>query len=166
MPINNKTLIGIGVAVFLLATAGFWWFQLGDSSLSLSSDETTSVADLVTDFGDVLKNVPLAAPTDVAAESIRLEYGPFVTADLLARWAHTPTDAPGRLTSSPWPERIDVQNVTKLENAYVVRGQIQYLTSLEMTEGGAASTENIILTVVEQNGEWRISDYRSEKTNE
>ncbi|HOQ09731.1 MAG TPA: copper amine oxidase N-terminal domain-containing protein, partial [Syntrophomonadaceae bacterium] len=71
-------------------------------------NEQAVVSKLVADFGQRLKNVSLLAPDDVVTKSIKENYAEYVSPELLAQWQKDPANAPGRLTSSPWPERIDI----------------------------------------------------------
>ena len=68
---------------------------------SASAAEDAAVTAVVQEFGGRLKNVSLLAPD--AAQQIEAQYGQFTAADLLAVWMADPLQAPGRLTSSPWP---------------------------------------------------------------
>jgi hypothetical protein len=90
-----------------------------------------------------------------------VEYAPLVTDALLARWLAHPDSAPGREVSSPWPERIEVRSVEAAgESACVVRGMVIYLTSMEVTHGGAAERVPVTVRVVEDDG-WRIARYET-----
>lgn len=63
--------------------------------------------------------------------------------------------AQGRLTSSPWPERIDILNIEKLsESAYKVQGEIIEVTGVEE---GIAAKRPIILTAEKTEGHWLIT---------
>lgn len=119
-----------------------------------------AVVALVTRLGERLDQVSLLADPEAVRQQIRAEYGPLVTPDLLARWLATPTQAPGRQTSSPSPDRIEVLEVTPRGTGYTVRGEVVSLTSVERTRGGAGLREPVEITVVpDGTGGWRISDY-------
>ena len=66
--------------------------------------EEAAVRAVVEGLGSKLKLVALLSPT--AAQDIQTQYAPYVAPDLLNQWANDLTQAPGKLTSSPWPERI------------------------------------------------------------
>ena len=65
-----------------------------------------AVRHLVTEFGSRLKNVSLLATEDTVKNSIRENYGDLVSPALLGKWHNDVNQAPGRVTSSPWPERM------------------------------------------------------------
>ncbi|HEX2162385.1 MAG TPA: hypothetical protein VHM02_00400 [Thermoanaerobaculia bacterium] len=120
-----------------------------------------AVVALVTRLGERLDQVSLLAPPETLAQQIRAEYGPLVTPDLLARWLAAPTEAPGRQTSSPSPDRIEVLEVTPEGDGYTVRGEVVSLTSVERAEGGAAQREPVEIAVVPDGaGGWRIAGYQ------
>lgn len=70
------------------------------------------VSAVVAAFGARLKNVSLLAPD--AAEQIEAQYAGLVSDELIAAWQADPTQAPGRLTSSPWPDRIEVNAIEQV----------------------------------------------------
>ena len=116
-----------------------------DLSGELQNDvDKTNVENLVKNFGDSLKMVSLLAPEDLVKDSLKESYGEFVSPTLIEKWQSDPANAPGRVTSSPWPERIDILSVNKLsESEYVVYGSIIEMTSVEMTQGGIAAKRPI-----------------------
>lgn len=113
---------------------------------------------VVAELGRRMKEVSTLAPPDVAAATIRRTYSGLVTAELLDRWTTEPATAPGRQVSSPWPERIDVQNVSEEANGkVVVTGVI-----VEVTSTGEAARIPVRLTVDRVANGWLLSDYRVE----
>ncbi|MDH7480274.1 MAG: hypothetical protein QHH02_09705, partial [Syntrophomonadaceae bacterium] len=124
-------------------------------------EDDASVAALVGEFGRRLKSVSLLAPEEVVSRSIQENYGGLVAPALLAEWQKNPQDAPGRTVSSPWPERIEVQNIERLsESGFVVRGEIIEVTSVEMANGGAAARRPVALEVGKVDGRWLITAVR------
>jgi hypothetical protein len=123
-----------------------------------------SVDSLVQHFGRTLQRVSLLAPEETVRSTMRTEYGPLVTDSLLQSWLRDPANAPGRTVSSPWPERIEVQNVHRLaDDRFTVDGELIYVTSSELAQGGAASRMAVVLAVVRAaEGNWRIAAYRAE----
>jgi hypothetical protein len=117
--------------------------------------DETAVISLVEDFGYVLKKVSLISPS--AAQDIEENYGDFVSPELITKWRNDPLKAPGRLTSSPWPERIDISTVENIASySYLVKGDIIEVTSAEEEQGGTASWRPIEL-IIEKNGScWLI----------
>ena len=122
-------------------------------------DPEQAVRDLVGAFGARLQEVSLAAPVDTVRASIRDSYGPYVSSRLLDRWLDDPAGAPGRLVSSPWPDRIDIRSVTAVSDTdYEVKGDIIEITSEETDTGGAAAIRPVTLRVARIAGAWRITD--------
>ena len=115
----------------------------------------TEVRVVVSEFGVRLKNVSLLA-ADAAAQ-MQAGYGNLVTAELLAQWQASPQNAPGRLTSSPWPERIEIETVTLVSNQeYRVAGTLVEATS----DNPRANAYSVNITVSLVDGTWLISAYR------
>lgn len=120
------------------------------------SDEA-AVASLVDDFGRKLQSVWLQAPRDIVSKSIQENYGDFVSPALLAEWQNNLQNAPGRVVSSPWPDRIEILSIGKLsEHAYQVKGEIIEMTSMEKVSGGAAAKRPITLVVKKIGNRWLI----------
>ncbi|MEQ8196610.1 MAG: hypothetical protein ABRQ27_01135 [Clostridiaceae bacterium] len=120
------------------------------------SDKST-VKSLVESFGKKLQMVSLLAPADTVSKSLEENYGDFVSADLLGKWKNDPSNAPGRMLSSPWPDRIEVESVEKISDGlYEVKGQIIEITSVEQEKGGAAAKRSITLKVKKVDDKWLI----------
>lgn len=122
-------------------------------------NEQAEVVKLVEDFGQKLKSVSLLAPQEVLNQSLQENYGGLVAPALLAEWQEEdPQNIPGRVPSSPWPERIEVLNVEKLAGSgYRIKGEIIEVTSVELAEGGAAARRPITLDVDKIEGSWLIT---------
>lgn len=64
------------------------------------------------------------------------------------------------MSSSPWPERIDIVSIEKLSDfEYVVNGNIIKMTSVEMTQGGIAGSKPVTLDIKKLEDQWLIDDY-------
>ncbi len=54
-----------------------------------------------------------------------MQYVSYVAPSLLQVWTADPTKAPGRHTSSPWPDSIDIVSITKInDTTYSVEGNV------------------------------------------
>ncbi len=107
----------------------------------------------VAQFGNQLNTVSVLSPT--AAEDIRKAYESYVTPELLSVWEVNPLTAPGRTTSSPWPDHIEVDTVTmNATGGYDVLGRIMLVTST-----GDAGFIPVTLTVSDVGGSFLISRY-------
>jgi len=124
---------------------------------SQQTADKDAVANLVKDFGSKLKQVSLLAPSDVVSKSMQEHYGGLVSPELLAAWQKAPQNAPGRMVSSPWPERIEILNIVKLaEDTYEVRGNIIEVTSASQVGEDIAAKKPITLTVKKAPTGWLI----------
>jgi len=153
---RNQLYIIIAVIVFLMAAFIIYSIYNKDNS----KDESKDVIVLVEDFGSTLKNVSLLAPRDLVIEAIEANYSPYVTDELMQSWLAHPRRAPGRTTSSPWPERIEITEVVRLsEGEFSVKGRIVEVTSSE-AGGGAAVYRPVELIVRKVGNKWLIDDIR------
>ncbi|MFC0214962.1 hypothetical protein ACFFK0_21360 [Paenibacillus chartarius] len=120
--------------------------------------ETTAeeaVRSLVESFGGKLQRVSLLAPKDVVSKSMQEHYGDLVSQELLTQWQSDPEQAPGRMVSSPWPDRIDVQSTQKVsEDVYRVKGLVIEITS----KNGIAAKRAIVAEVKKINNRWLIDN--------
>ena len=150
---RNQFYIIIGIIVLLMAI--FIIYSIGNDN-DLNKDEE-EVIKLVEDFGSTLKNVSLLAPRDAVIRAIEDNYSPYLTEELMQSWIAHPRRAPGRTTSSPWPDRIEINEVERLsEDEYSVKGRIVEVTSTEAEGGGAAAFRPIELSVIKIGNNWLI----------
>lgn len=120
----------------------------------IDGEHEGDVRTTIAQFGNQLNTVSVLAPT--AAEDIRSAYGPYVSPELLATWIATPSIAPGRLSSSPWPDHLEVDTVTLAENgSYDVMGRIILKTS-----SGDAGIIPVSLSVANIDGSYLITAYQ------
>lgn len=124
------------------------------STTPTPADTEAEVRQLVEDFGTRLQNVSLLAPD--AGEQMATHYAALVTPELLAAWQADPLNAPGRQTSSPWPDRIDILSMEQLDaQTYAVSAEIVEATS----DNPDVHRQPVEITVSRVNGEWLISAY-------
>lgn len=123
----------------------------------IDENEKKAVTGLVEDFGRKLQMVSLLSPKDLAVKSMQENYGGLVSPELLAKWQSDPQNAPGRMVSSPWPDRIEVLSAEKSpEGTYDVKGEIIEITSVEKEKGGFAAKRPISLVVKKIEDRWLI----------
>ncbi len=128
------------------------------STPASSAAEQAQVRELVRDFGKRLGQVSLLAPD--AAQEIKTQYSEFVSPDLLETWMNDPQQAPGRLVSSPWPDRIEITALTKeTPDRYVITGSVIEITSVELVNGGAAAKIPVRIVAGDSQGHWLITEY-------
>lgn len=137
MKIWHRYLIVLLTAVVAAGAAyGYYQYQKEHSSNS----DVAQVRITVSGFGDQLQQVPLIAPKDVLAFAMDKYYALYVHPDLLAKWKADPMSAPGRLTSSPWPDRIEVTDVHKNnDGTYTVDGNI-----VDIAHGAGTTTPTVV----------------------
>ena len=124
--------------------------------------EEAAVQDLVKSFGKRLQAVSLQAPD--ATQEIQDQYSDFVEPALLESWMNNIAEAPGRIVSSPWPDRIEISALSREDSdRYVVDGFVIEVTSLELANGGAAARIPVRITVRNDQGRWLISEYAEER---
>ena len=148
---KNHFYIIIAFIVVLMALVIFYFIN-NESNLNNDNDE---VVRLVEEFGSTLKNVSLLAPRDLVIEAIEENYTPYVTDELLQNWINHPRRAPGKTTSSPWPDRIEITDVNRVSDAeYFVKGRIAEITSEDANT--AAAYRPIELTITRTDSKWLI----------
>lgn len=121
-------------------------------SAAFPTDEEIEVREGIEGFGRSLQNVSLLSPT--APDDITEQYSPYVAPDLLQQWVADPESAPGRLTSSPWPDHIEINTVAvQPDGGYLVTGFVIEMTS-DRTE---ATRYPVSITVSNVDGRWLIT---------
>ena len=135
--------------------------QNEEDTQQTDESDKKAVENIVESFGKKLQEVSLLAPEEVLEKSMKESYGDFVTSELIEKWITDPMNAPGRLTSSPWPDRIEILAIDKLaEDRYEVKGEVIEVTSTEKTEDGIAAKRPITLAVRKIDGRWLIDDVK------
>lgn len=135
--------------------------NVSSSSEKYSSAEAIQV---VEQLGQKLKFVNKLIPEKELKEEITKYYSPYLSPSLLSKWLKDPKKAFGRYVSSPWPDRIEVKKVTKINNnKYIIEGDIVEITSVPEEEWRT----KVIVTVekFEKLG-WLINDITSSEQND
>ncbi len=130
-------------------------------SSTATVDESLQVTAVVEDFGKKLQQVSLLSPT--AGEDIHAQYADFVAPELLEHWAADPSKAPGRVTSSPWPDHIEVNTVQQLsETEFKVEGEIIELTSVEVNAGSGTAVKIPVEMILQKvaPSRWMITEFK------
>jgi hypothetical protein len=157
---NKKFIIILGIVIIIISL-GIYFQNERNSNIVAPEESATEaqIKSLIEEFGKKIQNVYLTSPEEKVKQDIEENYRDFLSPDLLASWIENPFQALGRLTSSPWPDRIEVENIEKINDSqYQVKGKIIEITSVEAIEGGAAVTRDITLIVDKINGKWLISN--------
>lgn len=160
MPRKNALVIAIIVVVAIVgATLLVASFLNNGGSQEIQKSEVSS---LVTSFGKQLQKVSLLAPN--ASSTMATVYGSYVSPQLLAQWQKHPESAPGKATSSPWPDRIEIISITPQGSGFIVNGNVILVTSAEAMHGGAAGSIPVVILVINQNGKWQIVALQEQTT--
>lgn len=149
----------LAVLAVLAALAAVWMYITRPATPA--QDSLMSAKEAVTRFGQALQHVSLLGPEAEVAREMDENYAPLVSSQLIAKWKADPENAPGRLTSSPWPDRIEIASTTKEASArYRIEGAIIEVTS----EGGGigeqpteATRRPVSLIVEDIGGRWLIT---------
>jgi len=124
--------------------------------------EEAAIRDLVENFGKRLQAVSLQSPN--AAQEMQEQYSEFVSPALLETWMNDVSKAPGRVVSSPWPDRIEITSIVREEaDRYVVVGFVVEVTSMEVVSGGAAAKTPVRIVLEKREGRWLITEYAEER---
>lgn len=123
-----------------------------------SEIDEEAVRSLVENFGSSLQKVSLQGPGDIVEKSMQENYSDFLSPELLQKLINDPQNAPGKLTSSPWPDRIEILSIEKTsEDTYKVDGEVIEITSVEKENGGVAARKPINLVVDKTGERWLIN---------
>lgn len=141
----------------IVVIAVIWAVWSYNSAPNTSSTDRATISQLVTDFGNQMQSVSVLAPD--ASSTIASAYELYVTPALLSQWEGDPRNAPGRQTSSPWPDHIEITDITPSASSYIVSGDIVLMTST-----GEAGRQHFIATVVSENNQWYIADFTMAST--
>lgn len=115
---------------------------------------------LVETFGSRLQKVALLEPEEDLKMDLVKYYGDLVEQDLLDVWLANPEAAPGKLTSSPWPDRIEVGAVEKIDSGlWRVEGELIEVTSVEGPGGMPAALRPVEAVVANTVEGWRIQEF-------
>lgn len=150
---ENRIVIFVIGGIVLLGA--IFYFAVG-------SDENAAKK-VVTDFGSKLQQVSLLSAE--ASSSMASMYGPYVDTALLSAWQKDPRHAPGRLTSSPWPDRIEVVSIAPQGSGFVVQGAVVLMTSEEKEKGGYVGFVPVMIQIVPEDGSWHIVAYQEQATS-
>lgn len=144
--------MAVFILLALIAAGAAFHFWPRKSAQNTQNQDEMAVKNTVLDFGSALKNVSLLSPT--VGDDMKKNYGNYLTQELLNIWEANPKQALGKITSSPWPENIEILGLRQLDaNTYIVAGQINLLAS-----SGPAGSQPIGFIIVKSNGKWLISN--------
>lgn len=151
----NKKILYISLAALLIAVTAY---VVVTRKPIVSTDPEAAVRAVVLEFGTKLNTVSLMAPAEQVITAIRQNYGPYISEGLMTGFTQNPMLAPGRMTSSPWPDRIEIRAVELQEDgAYDVQGMVIEVTSADPEK--TASSYPIALKLRLQDSRWVITGF-------
>ena len=146
----------MGLLALIVVLVGGWYFLTRNSTSPAQIDEA-AIHQVVTDFGAQLQKVSLLASSTQVAAEVQAYYAPYLSQDLLNSWKQNPTLAFGRQTSSPWPDRIEIQSITPQNGGlYRVDAHIIEVANAASNTQQAVALDPIVLMLANQNGVWQI----------
>jgi hypothetical protein len=143
----------------LAAFGGLVYYTVRSNERLMGEDAKNTAETVVNEFGSRLKNVSLLSPEEALKESIRENYGELITPELLSIWENDPSLAPGRVVSSPWPEKIDIYDLAIGPNEISVGGSVVEATSAEPA-GDERLKRPINIKLTKEDGKWLISEVK------
>ncbi len=112
--------------IFVLVLSSVFFIQ--DRTVSINEKE--QITEFINNFSQNLKNVSLTSPQNVVKSEIQKAYSRYLDKKLLKEWEQNPKKALGRITSSPWPDTIEIDKIKKVGGSrFLVFGKIIYVTS-------------------------------------
>ncbi len=154
---NTRILVAVVILV-AVAMLGFR-FYFGPAAMEARGNQAASA--VLTAFGTKLKNVSLLNDDAALNAAIEEQYGPYVTAPLLADWKTNHAHVPGRHTSSPFPDRLAVESMTTQGTSRIVNGEVILVTNDEKA-GESVDTVPFVAQVVQTSAGWKIAAYQEE----
>lgn len=151
----------LAVAVGAVGLVGYWLLA---NNGGVIGGETAAKA-TIEKFGQALKNVSLLSPQ--SAQEIEQNYGDLASPDLIKEWQTDPSSAPGRLTSSPSPDRIEVISIKKTEQEkYLADGEIVEIANGITPEEKFEKRTPVEIIVSRVGARWLITDFIFKQSEE
>ena len=119
-----------------------------EPEVTVEPDESQVLQDRVLAFGETFKNVALLS-TSTLADDLQQNYNDFASPDLIQQWLQSATSAPGRLTSSPWPDHAKIDSMEKQpDGSYRVIFNEELVTSASSTDATSSPQGIVASTTV------------------
>ncbi len=163
---KNRAFQAGGIAVILILLIIIIGPKEKTEKVVVEKTEAYMVQAKIEEFGRRQALVSLTAPKDIQAEVIAGHYSYYATSDLIKKWQKDLSIAPGRRTADPWPEKIEVDTLEKLEDgSYVIKGRLIERTSNPEAKNGIAGEYPLEITAKKINDRWMITYYERENPN-
>jgi hypothetical protein len=156
-PKISNIIIGL---IIVAGVVGFVVYYHNTPQSQNAEQAKNLVRNQVTLFGQNLKMVPLLAGTTTVDRAMEQNYAMYVAPELLTTWESDPTHAPGRLTSSPSPDHIDITSITlATDGTYIVNGNVIEVSSSD-TAGSNSGSYPVRATLENRNDNWLITRFQ------
>lgn len=161
MHLSRRTLLLIIGAVVVLGAIAATVYISTRPYIPTTQEQVRGV---VYGFGDELSQVRLFASVATTTADMDRHYSLYIHPDLLAKWKAQPLTAPGRRTSSAWPDHIDIRSVTLNENGtYTVEAMVVDRASSTPSTTPALETP-VVITLTQGPDGWQITSYETTTT--
>jgi len=159
---NTKGLVRfivIGIVLLLVISVGVYSLFKPSTTSPPNEADINAIYQVVGEFGARLKDVGLSAPKQDIITAVDFNLKRLITDRLYQELVQDTSRIPGRYVSSPWPERIQIDSVQRLDSgSYTVNGNQIMMDSDALAHGGNAGRTLITLTLKKVNGTWLIDD--------
>lgn len=158
MNVERKRVIAFGIiALVVLASAG----ALYEYTRPHPPSNEAQVRSTLYGFGDELRMVSLLGEAGTVAADMDHYYAFYIRPDLLETWKTNPRLAPGRLTSSPWPDRIEIQSLVLNEDG-TYTAEVTVVSKVQGAVATSTPMETKARIVLSQGPDgWQISSYEA-----
>lgn len=141
--------------MLLLVVIGVGYLAGKQKTLNESAD-TASVIGTTIGFGQQMHKVSLLAPKADYEVAIDQAYSRYASPEAIAGWKAAPQTAPGRETSSPWPQGIEILAYNEqADGSFVVTGNVNETDST----GGVVSKYPVTVTLQKIKGTWMVTKF-------
>jgi hypothetical protein len=145
--------------LLLLISVGSCFLFKPSTMMQPNEADINAIYQVVGEFGARLKDVDITASDQDMMTAVDFNLKQLVTDRLYQMFVQDKATIPGRYVSSPWPERIQINSVQKLDSgSYTVQGGLVLMTDDNVAHGGNAGEASVTLTLKKVNGTWLIDD--------
>ena len=151
--------IAVGIVLLLVISVGEYFLFKPATTPQPNEADVNAIYQVVGEFGARLKDVEITAPQRIVIDAVNFNLKGFITDRLYQVFVQDKIRIPGRYVSSPWPERIEIASVQRLDSgSCTVSGSQIVMTDDTLAHGGNAGEIPITLTLKKVNGAWLIDD--------
>lgn len=151
-----KPVIAFGLA--LLLTGGILYLfntsRGNEGPHTVSSADHDAVRAVIEAFGDNLAMVPLMGPENERRAAMDAYYTDYLSPSLLSSWYPAGAEALGRNASFPYPDRIEVVEISEERGIFTVEGNVIEVTETEEV----AAVQPVTFMLERQETGWRITE--------